>query len=70
MVAKRHDSLEAMASRKLCKPAQLALAWVLAQGDDVVPIPGTKRRIYLDESAAALEIELSTGIAKQTSALK
>jgi aryl-alcohol dehydrogenase-like predicted oxidoreductase len=53
-------SLEAMAQRKQCKPAQLALAWVLAQGDDVVPIPGTKRRTYLDENAAALEIELTT----------
>ena len=54
-------SLEAMAQRKKCKPAQLALAWVLAQGDDVVPIPGTKRRTYLDENAAALDIELSAG---------
>ena len=53
-------SLEAMALRKKCKPAQLALAWVLAQGDEVVPIPGTKRRTYLDENAAALEIELTT----------
>lgn len=52
-------SLETMAQRKQCKPAQLALAWVLAQGDDVVPIPGTKRRTYLDENAAALEIELT-----------
>ena len=40
-------------------PAQLALAWVLAQGDDVVPIPGTKRRRYLDENAAADEIRLN-----------
>ena len=52
-------SLEAMAQRKKCKPAQLVLAWVLAQGDDVVPIPGTKRRTYLEENAAALEIELT-----------
>jgi len=41
------------------QPAQLALAWVLAQGDDIVPIPGTKRRSYLEENAAALEIGLS-----------
>ncbi|MEP7056555.1 MAG: aldo/keto reductase [Caldimonas sp.] len=41
-----------------CTPAQLALAWVLAQGDDIVPIPGTKRRRYLDENVAALAIEL------------
>jgi aryl-alcohol dehydrogenase-like predicted oxidoreductase len=40
-------------------PAQLAIAWVLAQGDDLVPIPGTKRRSYLEENAAAAEIELS-----------
>ena len=40
-------------------PAQLALAWVLAQGDDVVPIPGTKRRSYLEENAAAVDIVLS-----------
>lgn len=51
--------IEALASRKGCKPAQLALAWVLAQGDDIVPIPGTKRRAYLEENVAALEIDLS-----------
>jgi aryl-alcohol dehydrogenase-like predicted oxidoreductase len=39
--------------------AQLALAWVLAQGDDVVPIPGTKRRSYLEQNAAATDVELS-----------
>jgi len=38
---------------KNCTPAQLALAWVLAQGDDMIPIPGTKRRKYLEENAAA-----------------
>jgi aryl-alcohol dehydrogenase-like predicted oxidoreductase len=42
-----------------CTPAQLALAWVMAQGDDVVPIPGTKHRRYLEENVAAAEIELS-----------
>ena len=52
-------SLEAMARRKKCKPAQLALAWVLAQGDDMAPIPGTKRRTYLEENVAALEVELT-----------
>ena len=51
--------LEAMAGRKKCKPAQLALAWVLAQGEDVLPIPGTKRRAYLEENVAALEVELT-----------
>ena len=52
--------LEAVAQRKRCKPAQLALAWVLAQGEDIVPIPGTKRRTYLEENVAALQIELNT----------
>jgi aryl-alcohol dehydrogenase-like predicted oxidoreductase len=42
-----------------CTPSQLALAWVLAQGDDIVPIPGTKRRKYLDENIAALDIRLT-----------
>ena len=41
------------------KPSQLALAWVLAQGKDIVPIPGTTRRDHLDENLAALDIELS-----------
>jgi aryl-alcohol dehydrogenase-like predicted oxidoreductase len=40
-------------------PAQLALAWVLAQGEDIVPIPGTKRRTYLEQNAGAVEVELS-----------
>jgi aryl-alcohol dehydrogenase-like predicted oxidoreductase len=48
-----------VAERKGIPPAQLALAWVLAQGDDIVPIPGTKRRIYLEQNAAAVEVELS-----------
>jgi aryl-alcohol dehydrogenase-like predicted oxidoreductase len=51
--------MEAVARRKRCKPAQLALAWVLAQGEDIVPIPGTKRRTYLEENVAALQIELT-----------
>ncbi|MEO6056071.1 MAG: aldo/keto reductase, partial [Gemmatimonadales bacterium] len=40
-------------------PSQLALAWVLAQGDDIVPIPGTKQRKYLEENARAVEVELT-----------
>jgi aryl-alcohol dehydrogenase-like predicted oxidoreductase len=48
-----------LASRKGCTPGQLALAWVLAQGDDVAPIPGTKRVRYLEENAGAAEVELS-----------
>jgi aryl-alcohol dehydrogenase-like predicted oxidoreductase len=45
---------------KNCTPAQLALAWVLAQGEDVIPIPGTKKRKYLEENAAAVNINLSS----------
>jgi aryl-alcohol dehydrogenase-like predicted oxidoreductase len=48
-----------MAAEKGATPAQLALAWVLARGADVVPIPGTKRRRYLEENVAALSIELT-----------
>jgi len=51
--------VEAMAREKGCTTAQLALAWVLAQGDDVVPIPGTKRIRYLDENIGGLDINLS-----------
>ena len=51
--------LTEVATRKGCTPAQLALAWVLAQGDDIVPIPGTKRRRYLEENVAALDVTLS-----------
>lgn len=48
-----------IARRKGCTPGQLALAWVLAQGDDMVPIPGTKRRSYLEENIGAVEVRLS-----------
>lgn len=51
--------IEEMSANKGVKPGQLALAWVLAQGEDVVPIPGTKRRTYLEENIAAAEIVLS-----------
>jgi len=51
--------VEAMAKEKSCKPAQLAVAWVLAQGDDIVPIPGTKRRSYLEENVTALKVRLT-----------
>jgi aryl-alcohol dehydrogenase-like predicted oxidoreductase len=51
--------VEEIARRKKCTPAQLALAWLLAQGDDIVPIPGTKQRRYLEQNAAALEVELT-----------
>jgi len=51
--------VEAMARSKGVTPSQLALAWVLAQGPDIVPIPGTKKRKYLEENAAADEVKLS-----------
>ena len=51
--------VEAMALEKGCTTAQLALAWVLAQGEDIVPIPGTKRVRYLDENIGALDVSLS-----------
>lgn len=51
--------IEEMAAYKGVKPGQLALAWVLAQGEDIVPIPGTKRRTYLEENIAAAQITLS-----------
>jgi len=51
--------VEAMAREKGCTTAQLALAWVLAQGDDIVPIPGTKHIKYLDENIGALDVKLS-----------
>jgi len=47
-----------IAARIGCTPGQLALAWVLAQGDDIVPIPGTKRRKYLEENVKALDVTL------------
>lgn len=53
------ESVNALAARKGCTPGQLALAWVLAQGDDIVPIPGTKRRRYLDENLDALRVSLT-----------
>jgi aryl-alcohol dehydrogenase-like predicted oxidoreductase len=51
--------LEAIAHEKKCTPAQLVLAWLLAQGGDIVPIPGTKRKQRVDENLAALQIRLS-----------
>jgi aryl-alcohol dehydrogenase-like predicted oxidoreductase len=51
--------VEEIAAEKGCKPSQLALAWVLAKGDDMAPIPGTKRIKYLEENAAALDMKLT-----------
>jgi len=55
------ERVRAIAGRKGVTPGQLALAWVLAKGEDLVPIPGTKRRKYLEENAAAAEIKLTPG---------
>ena len=51
--------LEELARQKNCTPSQLALAWVLAQGDDLAPIPGTKRRKYLEENVKAVDLRLT-----------
>jgi aryl-alcohol dehydrogenase-like predicted oxidoreductase len=53
------EHVEAIADEKNCTPAQLALAWLLAQGSEIVPIPGTKRRKYLEENLGALSVKLS-----------
>jgi aryl-alcohol dehydrogenase-like predicted oxidoreductase len=53
------DAVRELAAQKGASPGQLALAWVLAQGEDVVPIPGTKRRSYLEENVGALDVELT-----------
>ena len=61
--------VEAMANEKGCTTAQLALAWVLAQGDDIVPIPGTKHVKYLDQNIGALDVELSDEDLKRLDAI-
>ena len=53
------DKVKEIAAEKGITPAQLAIAWVLARGDDLVPIPGTKRRTYLEQNAAAVDVELT-----------
>ncbi len=52
------ERVRGLAERRGATPAQLALAWVLSRGEDVVPIPGTKRRAYLEQNAAAAALEL------------
>lgn len=61
-------NVEAMAKRKGCTPGQIALAWLLAQGTDIVPIPGTKRVQRVDENLAALQVQLSPQEIDQLSA--
>jgi aryl-alcohol dehydrogenase-like predicted oxidoreductase len=58
-----------IAARVGCTPAQLALAWVLAQGDDIVPIPGTKRRRWLEENVAAANLELGAAVLTELDAV-
>jgi len=59
------ERIEKIAAEKNCTPAQLALAWVLAQGDDIVPIPGTKQRMYLDQNLGALDVQLTASDLKR-----
>ena len=61
--------VQAIAARLGCTAGQLALAWVLAQGDDIVPIPGTKRRRYLEENVAALDLTLSDALREELSSV-
>src|SRR5688572_19365862 len=63
--------LERIATARQCTPAQVALAWLLAQGEDIVPIPGTKRRQYVEENCAAIEVKLTpTEVASLSSAFE
>ena len=62
------DKVKEIAAEKGITPAQLAIAWVLARGDDLVPIPGTKRRTYLEQNAASLEVELTADDMKRIDA--
>jgi aryl-alcohol dehydrogenase-like predicted oxidoreductase len=63
------EEFAAIAKEKNSTPAQLALAWVLAQGDDIIPIPGTKKRKYLQENAAAVDIILTENDLQEIEAL-
>ena len=61
--------MKAIAERKGCTPAQLALAWVLRQGDDIVAIPGSKRRDRMEENAAAANVAISDAELAEINAL-
>jgi len=61
--------LEELAAKKKCLTSQLAIAWVLAQGDDIVPIPGTKQRKYLEQNLGALDVRLSKEELRQIDAI-
>ena len=62
------QNIEALAADKHCKPSQIALAWVLAQGDDIIPIPGTKQVARVDENLGALKVSLSKDDVERLSA--
>jgi aryl-alcohol dehydrogenase-like predicted oxidoreductase len=62
------DTVKELAAKKNCTPAQFALAWVLAQGDDMIPIPGTKRLKYLEDNMGALPVALTEADLKETDA--
>lgn len=63
------EDFASLATDKNCTPAQLALAWVLAQGEDIIPIPGTKKRKYLEENVAAVDVTLSADELREIEAL-
>ncbi len=63
------DAFAQIAREQGCTPAQLALAWVLAQGEDVIPIPGTKKRKYLEENAGSVDIQLNKAVLQQLDSL-
>jgi aryl-alcohol dehydrogenase-like predicted oxidoreductase len=60
------ETVKELAAKRNCTPAQFALAWVLAQGNDMVPIPGTKRRKYLEDNMGALAVQLTEADLKET----
>jgi aryl-alcohol dehydrogenase-like predicted oxidoreductase len=62
------EAVKALAAKKNCTPAQFALAWVLAQGNDIIPIPGTKRLKYLEDNLGALAVQLTEADLKETNA--
>jgi aryl-alcohol dehydrogenase-like predicted oxidoreductase len=62
------EAVKALAAKKNCTPAQFALAWVLAQGNDMIPIPGTKRLQYLEDNMGALAVQLTEAELKETNA--
>jgi len=62
------EAVKALAAKKDCTPAQFALAWVLAQGNDIIPIPGTKRLKYLEDNLGALAVQLTEADLKETNA--